>query len=270
MWHEGQKLSIYSGDTPFMKLSHSKIQLDGGTQTRVALHEETVAEYAAAMEEGAQFPPVVVFHDGTNYWLADGFHRVAAEKVVGWSETNADVKQGTRRDAVLYSVGANGEHGLRRTNADKRRAVETLLRDEEWVKWSDREIARRCGVGYSLVADARKVICPIRADTPRKVERNGTVYEQAPRRLTVEPNLPSTGPEHTGRMDAPPAKPTRPQNMMSRTDGPPSLDDADPAFKEAWDAMFREVKNAKKLKWRTVSFESARHHIQILLDVITC
>jgi hypothetical protein len=56
---------------------------------------------------------------------------------------------------VLYSVGANAHHGLRRTNADKRRAVEMLLRDEEWRGWSDREIARRCAVTHPFVGKIR-------------------------------------------------------------------------------------------------------------------
>jgi hypothetical protein len=30
--------------------------------------------------------------------------------------------------------------------ADRRRAVEELLRDEEWREWNDRQIARHCGV----------------------------------------------------------------------------------------------------------------------------
>src|SRR5690606_22774478 len=58
--------------------------------------------------------------------------------------------------AVLYAVGANAQHGLRRSKADKRRAVETLLLDSEWCQWSDREIARRCSVGHTLVANVRK------------------------------------------------------------------------------------------------------------------
>jgi hypothetical protein len=253
-----------------MKLSHASIRTDGGTQTRVALNEETVAEYAAAMEEGAQFPPVVAFYDGTAYWLADGFHRIAAEKRVGWTETVADVRQGTRRDAVLYSVGANGDHGLRRTNADKRRAVETLLMDEEWVKESDNWIAGKCGVSQPFVGSLRSRLITVISQTRTGADgRTINTANIGKKPLTCQPNMPADGPEHTGRTDAPP-KPRRTNNMMSKTDGPPSLDDADPAFKEAWDAMFREVKNAKKLKWRTVSFESARHHIQILLDVITC
>jgi phage portal protein BeeE len=34
--------------------------------------------------------------------------------------------------------------------------IETLLGDEEWGKWSSREIARRCGVADSFVGDLKK------------------------------------------------------------------------------------------------------------------
>ena len=37
---------------------------------------------------------------------------------------------GGLRDAILFSVGANAAHGLRRTNADKRRTVLLLWEDE--------------------------------------------------------------------------------------------------------------------------------------------
>jgi hypothetical protein len=32
---------------------------------------------------GRNSPPVVVFYDGTSYWLADGFHRVKAAEQAG-------------------------------------------------------------------------------------------------------------------------------------------------------------------------------------------
>jgi len=54
----------------------------------------------------------------------------------------------------------------------------TLLNDPEWAAWSDREIARRAGVGAPLVGDIRKAICNPITDTPRLVERNGTTYTQ--------------------------------------------------------------------------------------------
>ena|SRR5436309_8329926 len=64
----------------------------------------------------------------------------------------------------------------RRTNADKRRAVETLLNDPEWAKWSDREIARQCGVSNDFVSRLRPAICHSMTDSPRVIERNGTTY----------------------------------------------------------------------------------------------
>lgn len=134
----------------------SKVKVDGGTQTRAGTNGPVVYEYADLMRVGVKFPPIVVYHDGEEYWLADGFHRVAAAKEVRLSNIMADIHQGTRRDAVLHSVGANTDHGLRRTNDDKRRAVEMLLRDEEWAKWSNREIARRCAVSDVMVGNIRE------------------------------------------------------------------------------------------------------------------
>lgn len=131
------------------------LRRDGGTQPRAALDNETLAEYVEAMAAGAKFPAVEVFYDGHDYWLVDGFHRVNAALTAGRTQINATVIAGTQRDAILYSAGANARHGLRRTNADKRRAVERLLRDDEWVKWSDREIARRCIVTQPFVSKLR-------------------------------------------------------------------------------------------------------------------
>lgn len=161
-----------------MKLALNIIRRDGGTQSRVLLNDEVVGDYAEAMREGVAFPPVVIFFDGTDYWLADGFHRVEAASVAELGEVEADVRQGTRRDAVLFACGANAVHGLRRTNADKRRAVETLLRDEEWAAWSNVKIAKACGVATNTVKNYRDAIMANCQDAARKVERNGVVYEQ--------------------------------------------------------------------------------------------
>jgi hypothetical protein len=67
----------------------------------------------------------------------------------------AEVRRGLKRDAVLYSVGANATNGQRRTNEDKRRAVLTLLNDPEWGKWSNSEVARRCAVEHHMVGALR-------------------------------------------------------------------------------------------------------------------
>lgn len=129
----------------------SSIRTDGGTQSRAAIDQQVADDYASAMSDGALLPPVTVFHDGTHYWLADGFHRVHAAVGLGWLQVDAAVRQGTQRDAVLFSLSANAVHGLRRSNADKRRAVEVVLADPEWSTWSQGEIAKACGVSREYV-----------------------------------------------------------------------------------------------------------------------
>jgi hypothetical protein len=138
------------------------IRTDGGTQPREYLNELVLSEYAESMTDGTVFPPVIIFFDGSHYWLADGFHRFFAAKKCGARDISAEVRQGTRREARLYAVGANATHGLRRTNADKRRAAITLLQDKEWQRWSNREIARQCSVTHTFVAKLRRELL----DTP--------------------------------------------------------------------------------------------------------
>ena len=94
-----------------------------GMQVRARLCEDTVKEYAEAMAAGAKFPPVIVFHDGANYWLADGFHRLEAWKRNGVESIKAEVKEGSRIDALKFAFCANSSHGLRMSNEDKRNAV---------------------------------------------------------------------------------------------------------------------------------------------------
>ncbi len=153
------------------------LALDGSTQPRAALDAATVAEYAEALGAGAAFPPVVVYHDGAAWWLADGFHRVAAAQAAGQATVLAEVRPGDRRAALLHAVGANAVHGLRRSNADKRRAVLLLLEDPEWSHWSDREIARQCRVSPPLVSQMRQATAE--ADRPDTLSVNIYRYDHA-------------------------------------------------------------------------------------------
>lgn len=131
------------------------LRIDGGTQSRQEINQEVVADYAEQILAGAEFPAVTAFYDGVDYYLADGFHRYFAHKKAGKASISAEVINGTLRDAVLHSVGVNAIHGLRRTNADKRKAVMTLLDDLEWQDWSNNEIAKQCRVSGPFVASLR-------------------------------------------------------------------------------------------------------------------
>lgn len=99
----------------------------------------------------AVFPPLVVFEEDGRFWLAEGFHRLEAFTAAGFAEVPCEVRHGGLRDAILHSVGANADHGVRRSIVDRRRSVFMLATDDEWATWSDREIARRCNVSADLV-----------------------------------------------------------------------------------------------------------------------
>jgi hypothetical protein len=131
------------------------INTSGGSQARAALCADAVAEFAEAMQLGADFPPVVLFKDGSTFWLADGFHRVTAAKQAGLDTILAEVHEGTLEDAILFAAGANATHGLRRTNEDKATAVKLLLSNPKWADCSDRWIADACKVSNHFVARVR-------------------------------------------------------------------------------------------------------------------
>ncbi len=207
------------------------LTIDVNLQQRVEINNSVVDDYANAYSEGTELPPITVWREegkreegiGSSdnnqlfdshhseltttthcplptprYYLVDGFHRVEAAKQAGITELPFIEKSGTYREALLFSLTVNATHGLRRSNADKRKAVMTLLEDSEWSQWSDREIARQCGVSHQFVNNLRKSICQPLTDTnlnnsdesichsltdtnlnnQRKVTRGGKTYIQ--------------------------------------------------------------------------------------------
>jgi len=138
-----------------------QIRTDGDTQNRRSVNDETVADYAEIWKnDPPPFPPIDVFHDGADYWCADGFHRlhsaISANRVI----ISCKIHKGGARDAFLFGCHANARHGLRRTNADKRFATERLLSDDEWGKLPLNEIAELAGVTRRYVNQC-KLLLPL-------------------------------------------------------------------------------------------------------------
>lgn len=168
------------------QIAIEKIHVDDASRPRAKVDEETVAEYAESMRNRVRFPPIVVFAAAGKggYFLGDGRHRIEAAKKTGKNVIDAEIRPGGKREAILYAVGANNEHGLRRSNADKRKAVELLLADPEWREWSVNELAQTCHVSWDLVEAVRKAHLPEAEDSDsRLVERGGTVYTQKTGRI---------------------------------------------------------------------------------------
>jgi hypothetical protein len=120
-------------------------------QVREYESAETIAEYKEAIEHGANFKAIDVFFDGSKYFVADGIHRCKAHHHAKRTEIEANVHLGDEFDALAFAVGANSDHGLRRTNKDKRNAIRMLLRCDRWKMMVPSELARQCQVSRGLV-----------------------------------------------------------------------------------------------------------------------
>jgi uncharacterized ParB-like nuclease family protein len=171
--------------------------LDEKLQSRTEIDEATVSEYAENIGAGDEFPPVLVYFDGINYYLTDGYHRYHAHKRAERVSILCDVVNGTFRDAVLQSTGVNSTHGMRRTHADKRKAVMTLLDDFEWMQMSNQEIAKHCAVSISFVSNLRTSSGKQNTETVKYRAPSGEILEKkkAPGRPVKEPELKESAPE---------------------------------------------------------------------------
>jgi hypothetical protein len=80
----------------FRRLDLQGIRLD--FQPPENLCDEVVDDYVHKFHRREKVDPVVVYYDGTHYYLFDGFHRVAAATKVGRKRLRAEVVLGTLAD----------------------------------------------------------------------------------------------------------------------------------------------------------------------------
>lgn len=157
-------------------LSIDVLTLDNEVASRCQIYKGIVAEYANAMRQGSEFPPVTVFFNGAEFILVDGFHRIHAKKANGACTILADVWQGGYRDAILYATRANIGSDLKLTDADIRRNINKLIGDPEWSVWYDLDIAWQCGSSDELVFECR--VERMKAAFDRAAEANKRRSEQ--------------------------------------------------------------------------------------------
>jgi len=210
-------------------LSLERIRTEG-TQVRVALSEIVIREYADALARGDEFPPIEVYDDETVHWLADGFHRLQAAKQAGRDSIAATIHPGGQRAALLHALSANDTHGYRRTDGDRRHAIELMLADPEWQAWSNREIARQCRVSEFLVRTVRQELAPPQEteappEQTRKVTRGGKQFTMRTERIGAAARTRAQAPAASGAALSPaPAAPGAP----AENGGPDTADAAAP------------------------------------------
>jgi hypothetical protein len=168
------------------KLKLNSIVVEPNVNQRAAgIDPQTVKGYADDMEAGEVFPPVVVFKQNKELFLADGFHRLAAARHLGWLGIECTVYKGGLREATVFACGSNARHGRRRSNADKRRSVATLL--QLAPAEPDRAIARAAAVTHPFVAKVRRELTGLiepDLDLPQVVAVTTEVSPATDRNLT--------------------------------------------------------------------------------------
>ena len=124
-----------------------QIVFDESVQAQERISEQTLYEYRDAMfEQGQAFPPPDLFQEAgqPRYYIGDGWHRLLAHKNCKHKTVVCRVHAGGRMAAMEHALGANAKHGLKRTKADRRKAIQMALKN--FPELSDRKVAQLCNL----------------------------------------------------------------------------------------------------------------------------
>jgi hypothetical protein len=144
-------------------LKLDEITVDPRLQMRVKLDEEAIEDYCRiykgeAHEDGeaeTRLPALTIVRyvaTGENV-LVDGRHRLEAARRAGLDAVEVVSTDGDYQLARDMARASNRFHGVRLSNADKRRIVQTAIEDHP--NWSDGAIAKECGVSQPFVSKIR-------------------------------------------------------------------------------------------------------------------
>lgn len=158
-------------------LAISSIRTDGRTQQRHTLDPSVVSRYAEMMGEGVVFPPVRVWWDSAEYWLSDGFHRLAAAIEAHRTHFDADIRPGSLSDAQWDSFSANSLHGLQLSAQERQEVIQRALQHPKAANLSNVELAKQLHVSEKTIRRRRKPLSSAHAeDSVRLVTRGGATY----------------------------------------------------------------------------------------------
>ena len=118
------------------------VDVEHSPMVRAELRPEVIEEYAGIYKKDKKkLPQIDVFWEAGSkkYLIGDGMHRLYAMRSLSLKATQANVHSGVFEDALKFALMANEKHGIRRSQADKRKAVEEAIK--QWPKISNAQIA---------------------------------------------------------------------------------------------------------------------------------
>jgi hypothetical protein len=175
-------------------LARPENQSRHGLPNRNMVDMEHVRTLAAIRDDndGEYLHPIVVFMiegadpNAPQFLLADGFHRWVESKSRGDLRIRAYVVRADdpEREALLFAAMCNQRTLLKRTKADKEKAIRMVCSVPDCASWSDAEIAHHCGVGPAMASRVRKeYLIEARRDLPPAKTKKTPANKPAPSSL---------------------------------------------------------------------------------------
>lgn len=205
-------------------------------QCREAMSEAAVLEYLEVLENGGELDPIEVCEVDADYFVTDGHHRLEAHRRFGSEDVKVHKVRGSMDLARMLAARANTKHGLKRSNEDKRRQIRICLETAEGGKWSDREIARWCGVSADLVGSVRRSLS-------ESTVRNGPPPPQTRTYTTKHGTVAEMNTSNIGKKGPPPPVTPKPVPKDELGNDLPDDPEVREAFAEAYrfDQIAREI-----------------------------
>jgi hypothetical protein len=155
--------------------------LDGrlrGWQPRVEIPQRELAEYIQVLAQRRELTgkwaldyPIAFVDPQKVYWLADGFTRAYAHIHAKRTYMDVELYTGTEKEAKLFGMSQNEQHGVRRNPQDRKHCIMELLKDPVWAEREDKWIADQCKVSVCLVHNCQAEILDRLPNPPETVER---------------------------------------------------------------------------------------------------
>ncbi len=146
---------------------------DDRLQCRASERQEAIEDYREVLRESkVKWPfkdPIEIVDVAGRFHVVDGRHRAKACIAEKRQEVRAVIIVGSWEDAVKAAAKANSTHGMPRTAADKRFAVETVYR-ELGEETPAKQVAKMCMVTERFVYKIRDANKPKPEPTARAVK----------------------------------------------------------------------------------------------------
>jgi hypothetical protein len=135
----------------------SDLVMSPGMQLRAAIEQQTVDDYATALEAGDEFPPIEAIRMCGRLIVVDGWHRYFAHLSCKLATIRVHILEGLGEAEAFYlAIVANRSHGHPRSAKDKRNVARSMLNNPAYACLSTRELQKLTGISHNLFATVRR------------------------------------------------------------------------------------------------------------------